>query len=611
MASPTTKRLPVRNPENFSKVCKEMKSWIQHVSHAPETTTSSESLLLKSTAAGCEPAKGSSESLEQEVANAGRPVSLTEEAGKEESRKTCLPELHGEPETEPTERPPASEKVCLEPASTASSKTSQLSATVDISKYSPNSVSITLSAVKGLLPRPSEQAKYTPLGLIGAAALDPVGRETRACLGNKICSDDCPSHCDNGSSTAFPNFSDRSVTGISDCVSDEVACENWQRVGKVPHDDPVKSWFAKYMTSPSLLVSNDEISNAVNSCCDINPETGHFLTPACQPKTLRCVTMGPCEGHQDILWRQMNMTSELYIMKERRSRENMANSIQMALDHGTGYLHSLSESDQALARADCTVRPATQMDFAVVAEVVNANKASGEANDCAMRPQDDKSFAMRSEDVARIWEACRAEKRPFIVVEPAEEDLLDRSKWPNHSEIVYEEFVRFMAEHPRPSLGVVGFAFVTGSQPSLSDRVRPEACFSGRLTLMVHPDHRHKLYGSALLDRIMKTIMPLYNSVVNYEWNCDEMELDGIHKFPATCNVRQYTRLHVELTEANDGDDTPGRTHFLKKFVFEEVGRLKDVVATEDDQRNMHWRDLVTWARAITPVSKIGVQRSV
>ncbi|KAG6122453.1 hypothetical protein E4U13_002355 [Claviceps humidiphila] len=602
MASPTAKKLPVRNPENFSKVCKEMKSWIQHVSHAPETTTSLESLHPKSTAAGFEPAKDSSESLEQEVANAGRPASLTEEAGKADNGKTCLPELHGGPETELTERPPASEKVCIEPASTASSQTSQLSATVDISKYSPNSVSITLSAVKGSSPRPSEKAKHIPLGLIGAAAINPVGRETRACLGDKECGGDCSSHCGNGSSMAFPNFSDRSVAGISNCVSDEAACENWQRVAKVPHDDPVKSWFAKYMTSPSLLVSSDEISNAANSRCDINPDTGHFLTPACQPETLRCVTVGPCEGHQDILWRQMNMTSELYIMKERRSRENMVNSIQMAIDHGTGYLRSMSKSDQALARADCTVRPATQMDFAVVAEVVNANKASGEAYDCAMRPQDDKSFAMRSEDIARIWEACRAEKRPFIVVEPAEEDLLDRSKWPNHSEIVYEEFARFVAEHPRPCLGVVGFAFVTGSQPGLSDRVRPEACFSGRLTLMVHPDHRHKLYGSALLDRIMTTIMPLYNSVVDHEWNCDEMELNG---------TRQYTRLHVELTEANDGDDTPGRTHFLKKFGFEEVGRLKDVVATEDGQRNMHWRDLVTWARAITPGSKISVRRSV
>ncbi|KAG6133666.1 hypothetical protein E4U12_002687 [Claviceps purpurea] len=611
MASPTAKKLPVRNQENFSKVCKEMKSWIQHVSPAPETTAPLGSLYPKPTAAGFGPEEGSSDSLEQKVSNASRPASLAEEAEKAGNRKTCLPELHGGPETEPTERSLAPEKACIEPASTASSETSQLSATVNISKYSPNSLSVTLSAVKGSSQRLSEEVKPIPLGLIHAAVLDPAGMETRACQGDKDCSVDCPSHCGNESSMAFPSFSDRSVAGISNCVSDEAAYENWQRDAKVPLDDPVKSWSAKYMTSPSMLVSSDEISDAANSRCDIDPETGRFLTPACQPETLRCVTVGPCEGHQDILWRQMNMTSELYIMKERRSRENMANSIQMALDLRTDYVHSPRKSDQALARADCTVRPATQMDFAVIAEVVNANKASGEANDCAMRPQDDKSFAMRSEDVARIWEACRADKRPFIVVEPAEENLLDRSKWPNHSDIVYEEFARFVAKHPRPSIGVVGFAFVTGSQPGLSDRVRPEACFSGRLTLMVHPDHRHKSYGSALLDRIMTTIMPLYNSVVDHEWNCGEMKLNGIHEFPATRNVRRYTRLHVELTEANDGDDTPGRTHFLKKFGFEEVGRLKDVVATEDGQRNMHWRDLVTWARVITPGSKISVRRSV
>ncbi|KAG6085954.1 hypothetical protein E4U33_000466 [Claviceps sp. LM78 group G4] len=609
MASPITRRLPVRNQETFSKVCKEMKSWIQHVSPAPEITTPLESLRPKPTSAGYGPEEGSSESLEQKVVNAGRPASLTEEAVKAGNRKTCLPDLHGGQKAEPTERSPAPEKARIEPASSASSETSQPSATVNISKYSPNSLSITLSAVKDSPPKLSEKVKPTPLGRIPEAVLNPVGTETRAFQRDKDSSVDCPSHCDcgNGSSTAFPSFSDRSVAGISNCVSDEAAYESLQRDAKVPHDEPVKSWSAKYMTSPSLLVSSDELSDAANSRCDIDTDKGCFLTPACQPETLRCVTMGPCEGHQDILWRQMNMTSELYIMKEIRSREMMVNNIQMALDLRTDYLHSPSKSDQALARANCTVRPATQMDFAVIAEVINENKASGEANDCAMRPKDDKSFAMRSEDVARIWEACRADKRPFIVVEPAEEDLLDRSKWPNHSDVVYEEFARFVAEHPRPSIGVVGFAFVTGSHPDLSDRVHPEACFSGRLTLMVHPAHRHKLYGSALLDRIMTTIMPLYNSVVDHEWNCDEMKLNGIYEFPATRNGRQYTRLHVELTEANDGDDTPGRTHFLKKFGFEEVGRLKEVVATDDGHGNMHWRDLVTWARVITPGSKLGV----
>lgn len=446
-----------------------------------------------------------------------------------------------------------------------------------------------------------------PLHVIRAAMPSPPGLETKTGLDNDgwSISSICPSEHADQNVKFNPDVPNQADPVNQDAATREDFHENCEGHTSKRDDDPVEAWLIKYLTSPSLLIPHDDLKDPVNSRCDINPDEGKFLPAIIQPETVQCTVQGPCRDFNDIVWRQINMTAELHIKKEIRSRENIAKTLQMALNNETpGIWRPDScrsiESETDWPDAKCMVRPAIQSDYPAIAEIIN------EENRYMLRSEIDESFEMTAEGVAHIWDECCADSRPFIVVTPAEEDFLDRSKWPKHSGKVYDKFAQYIAEQPRPNLPVVGFAFVTNSRLSLDGRPCPLARYSGRLTLIVHPAHRNKLYGSALLDRILLSISSFHKSIVDHEWKLNKNKLQGVYEFPASRNVRQYTHLHVEVIESHDKERTDEpKTHFLRKFDFEEVSRFRDGLVAEDDQRHMHWQDLVTWTRAITPTEKI------
>ncbi|KAG6039301.1 hypothetical protein E4U41_002999 [Claviceps citrina] len=600
MASPLavdSSSTPLRNREDLAKICQGLKEWIFQAPHSPNNVISS------TAAGGIATVKNGLKSPDQGSDSARRPDSSNSEAKDLEKIKTCLPELHEGSQKKPTQGAPESTRVGIEPTSMPlpESKASQLSTIIDPAEHSLKSISAPLSAVLSSSSGPSQRPTTRPFEVIQAAVPCPIAMKRTACLGFEGWSISSNCSLDHGKEmVAFvPSFAHNSASGTAYSVTLDESFNSCDGDAVHHSHDPVESWLIKHLTSPSWIVSPDEISDLINSRCDIDPEKGKFLPPILQPETFRCAREDSSEDQRDILWRRNNMTTELHIMKELKSRENMAKTLQMSAYLEADGPDVSSKSDHAWPNANCLVRPATQQDFPVVANIINEN------NRCQPRSRAKEDLVMRAEDVARVWDECRAENRPFIVVTPAEEDLLDQSKWPNHSEIVYKEFARFMEKHPRPALPVVGFAFITNSQFGLN-RTCPEARYSGRLNLTVHPDHRHKLYGSALLDRILMTISPFYTSVVDHDWKHDKNEPKGIYEFPASRNIRQYAHLHVEVVETrgrNENDEA--RSQFLKKFEFEEVGRLKDVLVTKDDQRHMHWHDLVTWARTITPTSRI------
>lgn len=593
---------PLRNHENLSKICDEMKTWISHSPDTPKITASSDHLLPEYEAAEIATGRNNPESPDQTGISAGKSDSPKAEGQDLTNNKTSLSEVHEERIF--TEVPPTTQKAPIESTSTTLPEVnaSLLSAILEPVEHSQGSISDPLSAIKTSSSVSLEGPVPRPLHEIQATVPCPLGLETRIVVGDKSwsISSICPSDHANKGATFAPTLSNKVGFANSDSITRDDIFENCEIDASHHHHDPVKAWLVKHLTSPSLLIPHDEISDLVNSRCDIDPEKGKFLPPILQPETVRRARQGLCEDYSDILWRETNMTTELHIKKELQSRDNMAKTLQMAFDNEASSYEPSSKSDRVWPNAKCIVRPATQLDFAVVAEIVN------EENKRTMISQNDERLVIHAEDVARVWDECRRDSRPFIVLTPADEDFLDRSKWPKHSENVYEEFARYMAEHPRPDLPVVGFAFITSSQIGLNDRPCPKARYSGRLNLIVHPDHRHKLYGSALLDRILMSISPFHTSVVDHDWKHDNDDSSGIYEFPASRNIRQYTHLHVEVIESHNKNETDeSRIHFLKKFDFEEVGRLRDGSVTEDEQRHMHWQDLVTWARIITPTSKI------
>ncbi|KAG6003271.1 hypothetical protein E4U21_002229 [Claviceps maximensis] len=611
MASPTARSspsTPLGNQEKFSKICKDMKSWISQPPHARRIDTSSHIRRSSSSTAEIAVEESSHESSTQNDASTGGSDIPRRKDKDTVNVETGPLEHHEEPENKPTREMPAPGRVQIVSASTIvpERNASSLSVILEAAEHSPESISDPISAVKSSSSRPLEGHMSRPLGVIQATVPSPISLQTKASLRGKSWS--ISSNCDSDNTDkiitfgpTFPQaFPNRSDSGNADCATREVIYDNLGDDVVLHHQDTVKSWLVKHFTSPSILIPLHKLSDLVSSRCDIDPETGTFLAPILQPETLRCAKEGPCEGYHDILWRQSNMTSELYIMKELRSRENIATRLQMAVNHEANCFDLTSESGRNWPKANCTVRPANQLDFPAIAKIVNEHSKR------AIKSQEIQSPLMHAEDVARVWDECRVNNRPFIVVTPNEEDFLDRSKWPNQSETIYQEFARFMAKHPRPIKSLVGFAFIGNPELGLDNLACPGTFYSGRLNLIVHPDHRGKLYGSALLDRILISISPLHTSVVDHDWSRNKNEPDGIYEFPASHNLRQYTLLHVEVLESRDkAEPSESRIHFLKKFGFEEVGRLKNVLVTGDDPGHMHWSDLVTWARGITPTSNV------
>ncbi|KAG8426948.1 hypothetical protein J3459_007669 [Metarhizium acridum] len=356
------------------------------------------------------------------------------------------------------------------------------------------------------------------------------------------------------------------------------------------------AWLTKFPALPSVKVPNEDLCNESFVQCAIDTENGEFLPRIPQPETVRHMVGGPCEGYNDIGWRQLNMTSALYIKREMESRENALRMIPEQLDHKPEPLAGTEEVQWP--KAKCVIRPAAPSDFAQIAEIINA-EAANTANAQIFQ----EKLAM-ADDVCKIFDACIANSRPFIVAIPAQDDFLDQSKWPKDSDEVYQEFAKYMAAKPKPPAPVAGFAFVSDYRMNLYGAPCHASRYTGQVRLAVHPDHQRKLYGSALMDRILLSISPFCRSTLDYVWKCDDPK--DVYQFPLTRNRRQYTQLYFEhfFAQEDKAPYQPG-AEFLAKFGFQEVGYFKNAAVRLDDQHHSHWLNMVLWQSDITPPSKI------
>ncbi|KJK77402.1 hypothetical protein H634G_07141 [Metarhizium anisopliae BRIP 53293] len=361
----------------------------------------------------------------------------------------------------------------------------------------------------------------------------------------------------------------------------------------------IGAWLTKFRRLPSVTVPYENLCNESFVQCVIDTENGEFLPPIPQPETVRDMVDGPCEGYNDIGWRQVNMTSNLYMSQEIKSRENAAKTLRMTLeqlDHKPEPI--VATGEEHWPKAKCVIRPAAPEDFTQIAEIINAEAA----NTCNAQIFQDK-LAM-ADDVCKIFDACVARSRPFIVAIPAQDDFLDQSKWPKDSDEVYQEFAKYMAAKPKPAAPVAGFAFVSDYRMNLYGAPCLSSRYTGQVRLAVHPDHQRKLYGSALMDRLLLSISPFRRSTLDYIWECDDPK--DVYQFPVTHNRRQYTQLYFEhfFSQGDSAAYQPG-AEFLGKFGFQEIGYFKNAAVRFDDQHHNHWLNMVVWQTDITPTSKI------
>ncbi|KAL5087610.1 hypothetical protein Trisim1_007653 [Trichoderma cf. simile WF8] len=331
---------------------------------------------------------------------------------------------------------------------------------------------------------------------------------------------------------------------------------------------------------------------------DIDTETGDFLPEICYPDTFKNLHEGPSRDIRDIAWRQANLTVELQIAREIRSRELLATKIRSKIRSKIKpQVQAVPIEQETGPNAECIVRPATPEDFEAIAAIINMeSRATGS-------PQIIEWRDVTAANVQKIYESCRDNLQPFIVATTTEDPLLDRSNWPKNATKAYQGYLAFRSTQAKVSQEVLGFAFVVEARLGLLGGPCPGSRYTGQVKVVVHPSHRGKLYGSALLDRILLCAAPFHRRAVDYEWQCQDSS--KVYESIACQNRRKYAWIYVE-TFCSGRDDPALKlaTNFLQKFEFQEVCHLRSAVKT-DRYYESRWLDIVLWARETQPLSNI------
>jgi GNAT superfamily N-acetyltransferase len=330
---------------------------------------------------------------------------------------------------------------------------------------------------------------------------------------------------------------------------------------------------------------NAFLNNPISHEHDIDPSTGELLPATPYPSTLLA------EEEPDGNEFGKETTSNHQITREISVRERLAESLRIRRQQRKEILNPGPEPEPAWPSVDCTLRPAAEKDFEQIAEIINSERRE---ETC---PQVMGSKSVTARDIRGIFGHCRSNLRPFIVACVEEEDFLDRSKWPKGSEKVYQEYVRLKKSRPAGPSALVGFAFVAEARPGFSNRPCPGSRFTGQVRLIVHPQHRRKGCGTALLDRILLSVAPYHRGLIDYTWRCDEPSM--IYELPtAAHNRRQYTHVFIENLSRRDAE-MPWKRKLLEKFDFKPAACFEETVRT-DRGCDSTWLDLEIWQHKTT-----------
>ena len=320
--------------------------------------------------------------------------------------------------------------------------------------------------------------------------------------------------------------------------------------------------------------------------CDMNTETGLPLNPVIYPKTYLDQSIDP-----DVL-RRAQRTSEQHISREIKQRELLAAKLRETVEAQNSRDDMVEQTAPKAfpmieyPKANCTIRPVTRDDYPSIVTIMNLER------DAQTSQILERGVVL--EDIERLHIYCRQFARPFLVAETGYEDeLLDSSKWPQGSSKQYAAYVQFSQTQEKVPVEVVGFAFIAETRIGTLSQPCPGSRHSGMLRLVVHPSHRRKLYGTALMDRILLTVSTLHRRMVDYKWeNTDD---SGIFSSPPLNNVRPYAHLNVEIVSKSEDDpEHIWLAELLDQFLFTRVFYLSKAVKT-DKGDGSEWLDLSQW----------------
>ena len=398
-----------------------------------------------------------------------------------------------------------------------------------------------------------------------------------------------------------PNFQDQQSVKTNDCVNhhgktwsalNDASTSESSWHGKPiraiePEPIPICEWLTAINGEHKIPNLSLDTFAGVAHCCDINPITGSFIRPLIHPETYQCPEQ---LNDPQMIWRRDNMTSELEIVQEIRRREKLAARLSNVLNDSA----TSPSADYQWPKADCIIRPVQTSDFDEIARLFNVELGA------LSWPQIFSSRSFSSSDIESFFTFCAKWKHPFIVATTADDPLLDKSKWPANSTAAYEQYIAYKNQvDPNPQKKILGVAFVSKFKLGFLGTFSPATRHSGILRVVVHPDHRRRTIGSALLDRLLVSTSLFYRNQVDYEWHCDHR--NGTYEHPVTRNTRQYARLYLDIwCESSNGPELAWRARMLAQFGLSQVAYLTGAGKSGHSQ-GAKWLDLSLWELQVQP----------
>ncbi|SPJ74367.1 uncharacterized protein FTOL_04098 [Fusarium torulosum] len=321
--------------------------------------------------------------------------------------------------------------------------------------------------------------------------------------------------------------------------------------------------------------------------CDIDTSTGKFVPPIRYIKLQR-------DGKEEHNRHRMDCTSEDAIRREIARRQLLKEEIQR-MEQEAQYANQKIEED-TWPNAECTLRPVASGDFQGIADIMNLEMKQGKYSQLFIP-------SVGPAHIASLYNTCQAKHRPFIVAVPSPKQIINRTGWSKAEEEEYQEFLKFkQARNASQDHDILGFAFVGDSRQGFLGGTCPGSRFNGQIKLVVHPSHRRKLIGSALLDRVLLCVAIYHRSLVDYTWDCSDAR--KTYEYVSAHNKQKYNKLYIEIFFTGKEDPRiKGISRFLEKFDFERVAYFKDAV--KHGSQPGVWKDMVVWELEARMTSEI------
>ncbi|RGP81118.1 acyl- n-acyltransferase [Fusarium longipes] len=321
--------------------------------------------------------------------------------------------------------------------------------------------------------------------------------------------------------------------------------------------------------------------------CDIDPETGELIPPVRYIKLQK-------DGEARSDWRRNNLSSENRIIREIARREELRKEVERR-EQEAKY-ENMDLTEDAMPDAACTLRPVETKDFKAIVDIINLERSQGRNSQVYLHE-------VGIDQVAALYHACLGQHRPFVVAIPSPNRGPDRSNWSKAEEKMFQEFLEYRKSRETSQPTVLGFAFITDARQNFLGGACRGSRFSGNIKMIVHPDYRRKLVGTALLDRIMSCVNIYHHNEIEYNWACSDTR--RTYEYVSAHNLRKYNKVYVEAFSI--GEHEHGIEHIqrllINKFDFKLVANFKDAVKHGNNPGI--WKNLHVWELEVRPASEI------